>query len=171
MLSKYTRLYKVIPAFLYRALKYNIKCPTLHSEFSLAQCSACRVLSHTYICSRVRQRCLRDLQTSIRQDCETSTWHEARDVMRMLQLLTYTHSSRQDEITCCGYINAFLLPGDGGSGWACGPAGQGNRVIQDHIQDGRMRLYQGKFCGERREKSDAWKYFKRKIFLLFWCKV
>lgn len=81
--------------------------PTLHSEFGLAQCSACRVLSHTYVCSKVRHWGLRDLQTSIRQHCETSTWHEA--YVMMLWLNTYdwnwnTNAHRQHSLPVVGIL-------------------------------------------------------------------
>lgn len=60
------------------AFYHEWMCPTLHSEFCLAQRSACRILSHTYVCSRIRHRGFWDLQTTIRQHCETSTCHEQR---------------------------------------------------------------------------------------------
>ena len=54
--------------------------------------------------------------------------------------MTDTYTGYTGLITCGGDIDALLLPGDGGSGRACGPAGQSDGVIQDHIEGGRMRL-------------------------------
>lgn len=47
---------------------------------------------------------------------------------------------KTDCVTGSWDVYPFLLPADGGPGRASGPAGQGDGVIQDHIQGGRMRL-------------------------------
>lgn len=69
-------------------------------------------------------------------------------------------------ITCGGYIDALLLPGDGGSGWACGSAGQSDGVIQDYVQDGRMILDHWELWGEGWEKSDAQKEYVFRVIQL-----
>lgn len=48
--------------------------------------------------------------------------------------------AKPDFTTCGRDVDALLLPADGRSGRASGPAGQSDGVIQDHIQGGRMRL-------------------------------
>lgn len=102
-------------------------CSTLYSEFGLAQRCARRVLSHTYVRSRVRHRGLGDLQTSIRQHCENSSWYDtkAKDVITdTLCFVTYClYTQRHALLTCGGDIDALLLPSDGRSGRASGPAG------------------------------------------------
>lgn len=54
----------------------------------------------------------------------------------------------EERITCGWYVDALLLPGDSGSGWACGSAGQSDGGVEDHIQSGRMGL-------------DHWEFWER----------